>query len=270
MGVTRSGFYAWKAREPSERNQENQRLLRQIRVFFERSKGTYGSPRILRDLWAAGSICGKHRVARLMKQAGLRAVLTPRFRVTTDSAHALPVAQNLLARQFNSPQANVKWAGDITYLWTREGWLYLAVVLDLFSRRVVGWSMQPRLDRLLVQNALESALGQRHPQEGLLHHSDRGSQYASAAFQETLDAAGIVCSMSRKGDCSDNAVVESFFGTLKQELVNRSRFATREVARREVFAFIAVWYNRQRRHSSLGYVSPQEFERRALQSSASA
>ncbi len=227
-------------------------------------KQTYGSPRILRDLRQAGFAWGRHRVARLMRQSGLRAVVAPRFRTTTDSRHRLPVAANLLDRDFAAPAANRKWASDITYLWTGEGWLYLAVVLDLFSRRVVGWSMQTALDRSLVLDALGSALGYRRPEAGLIHHSDRGSQYACADFQRALEAAEITCSMSRRGDCYDNAAVESFFGTLKQELVNRRRFATREVARQEVFAYIEVWYNRQRRHSSLGYLSPAEFERRAL------
>jgi transposase InsO family protein len=264
LQVTRSGYYAWKGREPSKRQKQNQTVLSQIRTFFARSKQTYGSPRIWEDLQEAKICCGKHRVARLMRQSGLRAVVAPHFRVTTESKHSLPVAQNLLARDFGASEANVKWASDITYLWTSEGWLYLAVVLDLFSRRVVGWSMQAGVDRSLVVNALESALCQRHPQAGLLHHSDRGSQYASSDFQARLFQQGIACSMSRRGNCWDNAPVESFFGTLKQELVNRCRFATRLQARQEVFEYIEVWYNRQRHHSSLGYVSPVEFERKAL------
>jgi transposase InsO family protein len=268
MRVTGSGYYAWRKREPSERQKQNQTLLGQIRTFFERSKQTYGSPRILRDLKEAGFACGKHRVARLMRAAGLRAVVAARFRVTTDSKHALPIAENCLARDFGAREANVKWASDITYLRTGEGWLYLAVVLDLFSRRVVGWSMQANLDHSLVLNALQSALCQRSPQAGLLHHSGRGSQYASGDFQALLSKQGLQCSMSRRGNCWDNAVVESFFGTLKQELVNRCRFTTRDVARREVFAYIELWYNRQRRHSSLGYLSPAEFERRALAGAA--
>jgi transposase InsO family protein len=262
--VSTSGYYAWRKREPSERHKQDQALLSQIRQFFVCSKQTYGSPRIWKDLKEARISCGKHRVARLMRRAGLQAVVAPRFRVTTDSKHSLPVVENLLGRNFGAAEANVKWVSDITYLWTGEGWLYLAVVLDLFSRRVVGWSMQASMDRSLVVNALQSALCQRRPEAGLLHHSDRGSQYASADFQSRLSERGILCSMSRRGNCFDNAVVESFFGTLKQELVHRCRFATREAARREVFEYIEVWYNRQRRHSSLGYVSPAEFERRAL------
>ena len=270
MHVTRSGYYAWQRREPSERQKQDETLLDSIRQFFERSKRTYGSPRILRDLKEAGLACGKHRVARLMRQSGLRSVIAPRFRTTTDSRHSLPVAQNLLDRDFAAPAANRKWASDITYLGTGQGWLYLAVVLDLFSRRVVGWSMQATLDRSLVLGALESAFGHRRPEAGLIHHSDRGSQYASADFQARLKGQGVLCSMSRRGNCWDNAAVESFFGTLKQELVNRFRFVTRQQARQEVFEYIEVWYNRQRRHSSLGYVSPAEFERQALQSLASA
>ena len=268
--VAKSGYYAWRKRKPCPRQQENAVIVVRIREIFALSRGTYGSPRILRELWAQGVACGKHRVAKLMRRAGIRAVSPCRFVVTTDSKHASPVAENLLDRDFSAQKANVKWASDITYLRTGEGWLYLAVVLDLFSRRVVGWCMQASLERSLVLDALQSALGQRPPQAGLIHHSDRGSQYASADFQAALEAAEIACSMSRRGNCYDNATVESFFGTLKQELANRCHFATRQQARQEVFEYIEVWYNRQRRHSSLGYVSPVEFERRALQSSASA
>ena len=264
MQVTRSGYYAWckRAQEPGAHQKENAELLPRIKGFFEESKQTYGSPRILRDLKAGGFSCGKHRVARLMRGAGLRAVVCRKFQVTTDSKHSLPLAENLLDRDFGAPQANVKWASDITYIWTREGWLYLAVVLDLFSRRIVGWSMQASLDRSIVLNALEAALKQRGSAtaEGILHHSDRGSQYASGEFQALLSEHDIVCSMSRKGNCWDNAPVESFFGTLKQEMVHRHNFATREGARQEIFNYIEVWYNRKRRHSSLGYVSPAEFE----------
>ncbi len=264
LRVAKSGYYAWCGRQPSARHRENETITQRIREHFEVSRQTYGSPRILRDLREEGIACGKHRVAKLMKQAGLCALLPRRFQVTTDSKHALPVAKNLLNQDFTASKADERWAADITYLWTGEGWLYLAVVLDLFSRRVVGWSMQASLHKELVLGALVMALGQRRPDSGLLHHSDQGSQYASADFQQALEAAQIACSMSRRGDCYDNAVVESFFGTLKQELVNRCRFATRESARQAVFEYIEVWYNRQRRHSSLGYVSPAEFERQAL------
>jgi putative transposase len=222
--------------------QEDERLLPEIRRYFECSNQTYGSKRILRGLREAGNTCGRHRVARLMRQAGMKAVVSPRFVVTTDSNHSLPVAQNLLSQDFGAEEANVKWASDIPYVWTREGWLYLAVVLDLFSPPirdeypVVGWSMQQRLERSLVVTALQAALCQRHPEGGLMHHSDRGSQYASGDFQALLKENSVTCSRSRRGNCYDNAVVESFFGTLKQELVNRRLFATRDEARREIFA----------------------------------
>ena len=269
MAVTRSGYYAWQKRqkeEPGPRQQANEKLLPKIKAFFERSRQTYSSPRILRDLRAEGLDCGKHRVAKLMRQAGLRVVVSRKFQVTTASRHSLPIAENLLGRNFEAPEANQKWASDITSIWTREGWLYLAVVLDLFSRRIVGWSMQASLERSLVLNALEAALRQRNAGEAaerILHHSDRGCQYASADFQQALTEQGIPCSMSRKGNCWDNAPVESFFGTLKQELVHRCNFGTREGARQELFNYIEVWYNRKRRHSSLGYISPAEFEEKA-------
>ena len=268
LQVSKSGYYDWKRRQDkpicSIRHKENASLTQRIRQSFQASRQTYGSQRILRDLRAEGLACGKHRVARLMREAGLRALLPRRFVVTTDSRHVLPVAENLLNRQFGAEKADERWSSDITYLWTGEGWLYLAVVLDLFSRRIVGWSMQPSLGKELVLEALSMALCQRRPAPGagLLHHSDRGSQYASGAFQQALSRAGIACSMSRRGNCYDNAVVESFFGTLKVELVHRCRFATRHEARREVFEYIEVWYNRKRRHSSLGYLSPEQFEER--------
>ena len=263
MHVTRSGFYAWRNRKsqpPSPRQKENETLLLRIGKSFKDSKQTYGSPRILRDLKEEGFCCGRNRVSRLMRRAGLRPVVVPKFQVTTDSKHSLPLAENLLDRDFGAAEANRKWASDITYIWTREGWLYLAIVLDLFSRRIVGWSMQANLERSLVLRALESAICQRQPGDGLIHHSDRGSQYASADFQKLLSERNVICSMSRKGNCWDNAPVESFFGTLKQELVHRHDFVTREAARQEIFNYIEVWYNRKRRHSSLGYISPDAFE----------
>jgi transposase InsO family protein len=263
MGVSRSGYYAWKGRPRSARQREGEQLLAHIRGAFEQSRATYGSPRIHRELGERGVACGEGRVARLMRQNGIRVQPVRRFRATTDSAHALPVAANLLERDFTAEGADRRWAADITYLWTREGWLYLAVVLDLFSRRVVGWSIRPTLERGLVIGALEAALSRRRPAAGLIHHSDRGSQYASGEFQLALSRAGIVCSMSRKGNCWDNAAVESFFGTLKREAVRGRPFASREEARSVVFEYIEVWYNRKRRHSSLGYLSPEQFERRA-------
>jgi putative transposase len=269
MKISTSGFWNWKRREPSQRTQNNEVLTDHIKDFFQLSDSTYGSYRIWQDieqsekLQTMGIQAGKNRVARLMKQAGLRAVVAPKFVVTTDSKHELPIAENLLNRDFGAEGANVKWASDITYIPTREGWLYLSVVLDLFSRKVVGWCMSASLDRSLVLNALQMALKGRSPEAGLLHHSDRGCQYASGDFQSKLVSAGICCSMSRKGNCWDNAPVESFFGTLKQELVHRCDFVTRAAARSRIFYWLEVWYNRARRHSSLGYISPVEFERRA-------
>lgn len=264
LGVSKSGYYAWQTRPQSAREQANQALLEQTRRIVKQSRDTYGSPRVHRELREAGVCCGENRVARLMRKHGICPVPVPKFVVTTDSNHAHKVADNVLDRQFAPELAtgvNRRWAGDITYLWTREGWLYLSVVLDLFSRRVVGWSMDVQLHKELPLQALEAALQARHPEPGLLHHSDRGSQYASAAYQEKLRHAEMVGSMSRKGNCWDNAVVESFFGTLKRELVKGRVFTSREQARQEVFEYIEVWYNRKRRHSTLGYLSPEQFER---------
>lgn len=267
MQVSQSGYYAWRGRPESRRSREDRRLLVHIRSVFEESGQTYGSPRIQRELSESGLTCGKRRVARLMRHNGIRAELPRRFVPTTDSQHALPVADNVLNRQFETEKADTRWSADITYIWSREGWLYLAVVLDLFSRRVVGWSMQPTLEKTLVVDALEMALLQRRPSAGLLCHSDRGSQYASGDYQSLSREAGIVCSMSRKGNCWDNAPVESFFSTLKRERVHRRRYETREEVRADIFAYIEVWYNRRRRHSSLGYLSPEEFECRSAMAS---
>jgi len=261
LRVSVSGYYAWRARPESRRSREDRVLLAHIRSSFEQSRGTYGSPRIHRDLREAGIACGENRVARLMGRHGIRPEPVRRFRVTTDSRHALPVAANVLGRDFLATRANDRWCSDITYVWTREGWLYLAVILDLFSRRVVGWSLAPTLHKELVLDALEMALGQRRPEAGVVHHSDRGSQYASLAYQERLLKARMVCSMSRRGDCFDNAVVESFFGTLKRELIHRHAFTTRAEARMAIFEYIEVWYNRKRRHSALRYLSPEAFEK---------
>jgi putative transposase len=260
LRVSRSGYTFWRRRPPSRRSQEEQALLGRIRAAHNESRGTYGSPRITQELRAREVSCSRNRVARLMRKDAITARPVRRFVVTTDSRHALPVAANHLEQKFTAEQPNTHWSADITYLWTSEGWLYLAVVVDLYSRRVVGWSIRDTLDRSIVLSALESALVQRHPGAGLVCHSDRGSQYASADYQEVLSGAGAVCSMSRKGNCYDNAPVESFFASLKRELIHRCPFATREEARSAVFEWIAVWYNRKRRHSSLGYVSPEQFE----------
>lgn len=261
MEVTPSGFYDWRNAPPSKRQEQDALLLAQIQDIHQASRQSYGSPRIYQELREQGVVCGRHRVARLMREHQLRARQKRRYQVTTQSQHDLPVSENVLERQFTAQAPDQRWAGDITYLWTREGWLYLAVVLDLFSRRIVGWSMQSTLETRLVQDALSMAQQARKPEAGLLHHSDRGSQYASHSYQEQLRRHGMVCSMSRRGNCWDNAVVESFFSTLKSELICDQPYRTRAQACSAVFEYIEVWYNRKRRHSTLGYISPVQFER---------
>jgi transposase InsO family protein len=260
LEVSRSGFYAWlKRRDSLELN--DRQLLQLIREIFAQSHETYGSPRIYRELRARGVRCDKARVERLMRENEITPPRKKKYRVTTDSNHKNPVAPNVLQRDFTSPAPNRRWVSDITYVWTWAGWLYLAVVLDLFSRRVVGWAMDSRLDtESLTLNALHMALRNRAPDRGLIHHSDRGTQYTSGDFRKVLDARGIVCSMSRRGDCWDNAVAESFFATLKLDLIFRRTFRTRREARQAIYRYIEVFYNRQRRHSYLGYLSPAEFE----------
>jgi putative transposase len=260
LAVSPGGFYAWRARPESKRSKTNRRLLVDIRTFHERSDRTYGSPRITRDLREAGYPVSENRVARVMRANAIRARTVKKWRATTNSAHKLPVAANTLDRQFTVTVPNRVWAGDISYLWTDEGWLYLAVVLDLYSRAVIGWAMGSRLTADLARDALTMALWRRKPAKGLLHHSDRGVQYAAADYQRLLGEHGIACSMSRKGNCWDNACIESFFRTLKVERVYHRRYLTREEAKQDVFQWIEVFYNRQRRHSTLGYRSPAEFE----------
>lgn len=260
LEVSHSGYHAFTRRKVSLRQRETERLLVQIQAIHERSRQSYGSPRVHVDLLAQGYRCGVNRVARLMKQHHISAKVKRRHVVTTDSRHGLPVAANVLSQEFEAPEKDKRWVCDITYLWTEEGWLYLAPILDLFSRRVVGWSLKENMERALVIDALQAALRGRRPGPGLLCHSDRGSQYASLDYQQQLRAAGIVCSMSRKGNCYDNAVMESFFATLKKELIHRSHFKTREEARLKIFEWIEVWYNRERRHSAIGYLSPARFE----------
>ena len=262
LEVSRSGYYASIGRKPSKRAQENAELVAEIRDIHRSSRSTYGSPRVHFELQARDFQVGRHRVARLMRENAITARFKRPFRRTTDSAHSLSVAENHLERNFTVDGPDKAWVTDITYLWTQQGWLYLAVVIDLFSRRVIGWSMAEHLRTELVLRALSMALGQRAPGPDLTHHSDRGCQYASQAYREVLTAHGIRCSMSRKGDCWDNAVAESFFGTLKTELVHRTRWLTRLAARTAVFEYIEVFYNRQRRHSYLGYLSPVEYENR--------
>ncbi len=261
LQVCRSGFYAWLSRGESVRERRDRELLRLIREAFEASRQTYGSPRVFEELRDRGVPVGRRTIERLMREAGITPPRRRKFRKTTDSDHPFVTAANLLDRDFSSSAPNQRWSTDITYVWTSEGWLYLAVVMDLFSRRIVGWSMRKTLARELVLSALHMALYGRNPATGLIHHSDRGSQYASGDYQKELSRRGIVCSMSRRGDCWDNAVVESFFATLKRELVYRHHFGTRAQAIQAIFEYIEVFYNRQRRHSHLGYLSPEQFER---------
>jgi transposase InsO family protein len=267
--VSRAGYYAWHARQhqgPGSRALADGALAETIQRVHRASQARYGSPRIHAELRAAGVRCSRKRVARLMREQQLAGKRRRRFRVvTTDARHADPVAPNHLARQFRVAAIGAPdrvWAADYTFLPTRQGFLYLAVVLDLYSRRVVGWAMRHTQDHRLVLDALAMAVGQRQPRPGLVHHSDRGRQYASTVYQAELTRRGMCASMSRVGDCWDNAVVESFFATLKTELVEGTDWGTREEARQALFGYLEVWYNRQRRHSTLGYQSPVQFEHR--------
>jgi putative transposase len=275
LGVSTSGYYAWRTREPSEQTKENEQLATKIAEVHEASRGTYGSPRVHAELVAQGFEVGRNRIERIMREQGILGRCKPRFRRTTDSNHKLPVANNVLDRVFTADQPDQRWVADITYIWTQQGWLYLAIILDLFSRRVVGWSMADNMRTELVLDALSAALGSRLPSEaGLVFHSDRGSQYASQSYQDALAEHGITCSMSRRGNCWDNAVAESFFSTLKTELVHNVIFLTRDSARYAIAEWIEIFYNGKRRHSSLGYATPLEAEQRhyeqQLNSSAAA
>lgn len=264
MQVSRSGYYAWRSRTASKREMADSLFTKEIRRVFEESRKTYGYERIWRVLLSARILCGKHRVRRLMRQAELVVKQTKGYKRTTRRNPAHQAAPNLLEGDFEAAQPNSKWCADITYIPTQEGWLYLAVILDLFSRRIVGWAMDERMTQQLVCTALEMALGQRQPAGSLIHHSDRGSQYTSTAFQTTLAANGLTPSMSGRGNCYDNASVESFFGTLKSELVNHVAYQTRRQAITDIFFYIEAFYNRTRRHSSLGFLSPADYEAATL------
>ena len=263
LGVSQSGYFAWRRRPASSRQRDDLVLLAHIRSAFALSHETYGSPRMTRDLKDSGLRVGRRRTARLMRENGLKARQKRRFKRTTDSHHPLPAAPNLLAQDFSAERPNEKWNADISSVWTAEGWLYLAVVLDLFARRIVGWAVSDRLHKELPLEALRKALAIRQPREGLTHHSDRGCQYCSAAYQTELRKHGILISLSGKGNCFDNAVVETFFKTLKAELVWRTAFQTRAEARDAIARYIDGFYNPVRRHSTLDFVSPAQFERQA-------
>lgn len=269
LAVARSGYYAW-CREPTgARAQQNQRLLTHIRACYHASRGRYGSPRIHHELRAHGLPVGRHRVARLMRLHGLWSVRRHRAWKRLGSPAPDVVAANTLQRAFAATRPNEKWASDITYVPTRQGWLYVAVLMDLYSRRIIGWAMDAQMTTALTLTALTMALQHRPVPAGLLHHSDRGSQYGAAAYQQQLATRGIRCSMSRPGNCWDNAVIESFFATLKTELFSKEHvYRTRQEARTAIFEYVEGFYNRTRRHSTLGYLSPAEFERRATQSTS--
>ena len=263
LGVSESGYFAWKGRPACRRQRENMVLLAHVRSAFALSNGTYGSPRMVHELRDQVLQVGRRRTARLMRENGLRARQKRRFKRTTDSEHAFPVAPNLIDQDFAATAPNQKWGVDISYVWTREGWLYLAVVIDLFSRRVVGWSVDDRLHRSLALTALRQALAIRRPAPGLVHHSDRGSQYCSNDYQAELRHHGLQISMSGKGNCYDNAMVETFFKTIKSELVWRTVFLTRAEAEAAISRHIDSFYNPVRRHSALDFTSPAMFERQA-------
>jgi len=263
LGVSAGGYYAWRDRPASAQEQRREALVVAIRAIHQEVKQRYGSPRVHAELVARGQACCVNTVAKLMRAHGITAKTQRNFRCTTDSNHDRPVADNLLERQFEPTAANRAWVADITYIPTREGWLYLAAVEDLYSRQIVGWSMGERITSRLVVDALEMAVSRRLPGEGLVAHSDRGSQYASEHYQRLLEKHGITCSMSRRGDCWDNAPMESFFASLKKELVHHEDYQTRAEARASVFEYIEVFYNRLRRHSALGYLSPVEYEQAA-------
>ena len=264
MGVSPAGYYAWRRRPESFRQAANRALLSEIRRLHLAHRGRYGVPRLHAALRGLGHRTSRGRVERLMRYHGIRAITARRFRpCTTDSRHDLPVAPNRLAQKFAAERPNQVWLADISYVPTSEGWLYLAVVLDLFTRKIVGWAMRDHLRAELTIAALTMAIQRQKPPRGLIHHSDRGCQYAAADYRKVLNAAGVIQSMSRKGNCFDNAPMESCFGTIKTELVHHACYETRDAARRDLFAYIEGYYNRQRLHSALGYITPEQAERHA-------
>ena len=268
MGVSRSGFYAWRRRPKSKRESENEKLLELIKSIFEESRQTYGSPRVHRALLEQGIICNRKRVERLMRVNGIKAKFSVKFKPTsTDSSHSYPIAENLLNRDFSAQKPNQKWTGDIKYIRTKEGWLYLAVVLDLFNREVIGWATSDRITQELTQTAMLMALGLATPEEGFLFHSDRGSQYAAINYRAILEERGITCSMSRRANCWDNSVTESFFATLVKDLLVDRDFITRKQASFAVVEYITCFYNSKRIHTTLGHTNPKEFKRRFIENS---
>ena len=260
LAVCRSAYYDWLQRQPTANEQEDQQLMKSIQIEFDKGRANYGTRRIKQALAQQEVSVSRRRIGRLMVELGLACKTKRKFKATTNSKHDLPIAENHLKREFTVAQPNQVYVGDITYIPTREGWLYLAVVIDLYSRQIVGWSMAERMQATLVNDALSMAIWKRKPAKGLIWHTDRGSQYASNSHRLLLEQHGIVQSMSRKGDCWDNAVAESFFHSLKTELVHHERYSTRTVAKQSIFEYIEVFYNRQRLHSSNGYLSPVDYE----------
>lgn len=260
LKVSRSCYYAWLNSKPSNHELRDRELLVEIKHIFKDKRGNYGSPRIYDKMEKTGFSCSKKRIARIMNENGLVARLKRKFKITTDSSHDYPISPNLVNRNFYVESANTCWVSDLTYIWTMEGWLYLCVILDLFSRMAVGWSMASHMRADLAIDALDMATMHRNPEAGLIFHSDRGVQYASSSFRKKLKLFEMVQSMSRKGNCWDNACAESFFSTLKMEEVFRKKYRTKEEARKSIFEYIAVFYNRQRSHSFLDYLSPADYE----------
>lgn len=260
FSVSRSGYYNWLARPISNREKNNKYLLKNIVRIFLDSQRRYGFRKVYRQLKQEGINCGKNRVARLMRKNNLISKVKKKFKATTNSKHNFPVAENILDRQFTVNSPNTCWVGDISYIWTEEGWMYLATVIDLYSRAVVGWSLDKRMTTKLVEDAFIKAIWKRKPGKGLIFHSDRGSQYASKSFQKLLKNYSAISSMSRKGNCWDNAVAESFFRTIKSELVYHCKYITRQEAKESIFEYIEAFYNSKRLHSSIGYLSPMQFE----------
>lgn len=268
FGVSPSSYYAWRKYEPSKRALDDAQLTAKVRAIYHEHNGRYGSPRVFKELKTRGEKVSRKRVERLMRQHGIRGTFRRRFRRTTDSQHKHPVAPNLLERNFKVNAPNRVWVGDITYVWTNEGWSYLAVLIDLYSRKVIGWALSNRLTRDLALRALRMALVTRQPPAGLIHHTDRGCQYASHEYRQVLANAGIRQSMSRVGDCWDNAVSESFFASIKKELIHRESYATRTEAYDAISEYIDNYFNARRRHSAIGYAIPNQLEREATQLAA--
>lgn len=268
MEVSRSGYYKWLRRPESNRERQHKEWTEQVKEVYDQSRQLYGSPKVTERLHQKGISISRRTVTRIMKENGIRSKTVKKYKATTNSKHSLPVQENVLNREFTASKPNEKWVTDITYIPTNEGWLYLASVMDLYSRKIVGWHMSERMTKELVLQALKQAYGRQHPEQGLLHHSDRGSQYASYDYQKQLQIYEMVGSMSRKGNCYDNACIESFHSVLKKELIYLNKYETREEAKKSIFEYIEVFYNNQRIHSSIGYHTPSDYERMYLKMTA--